>query len=220
MRSIPNNVIFPQNLGNFDPGTHGPNKCEFSDLDLDNFSMEKSVNIKSNASLIVLLTTLVLTSSCSKEEEKEEAKPAENATTNPDTSANNVQPAPNTTALPPNHPVPETMLPQNMSPQATAPPPANPGQAEVLKAMHASGYTYMEVDLGDRKTWVAATSMKIKAGETLKWESAAVMRNFTSKALRRTFEEVLFVSDATNASIASAATNVPDAPAVDTSAEK
>ena len=175
------------------------------------------MNIKSNVSLIVLLATLVMTSSCSKEEEKEEeTKPAENATTNPDTSSNNVQPAPNTAALPPNHPVPETMLPQNMSQQATAPAPApaNPGQAEVLKAMHASGYTYMEVDLGDRKTWVAATSMKIKAGEIIKWESAAVMRNFTSKALRRTFEEVLFVSNATNASIASAATNAPDASAV------
>ncbi len=176
--------------------------------------MEKAVNIKSNVSLIVLLTTLVITPGCSKEEEKEEeTKPATNPTTNPDMSSNNMQPAPSSTpTLPPNHPqtmtqgMPQSM-PQNMmsSQQTTVAPPANPGEAKVLKAMHASGYTYMEVDLGDRKTWVAATSMKIKAGETIKWESAAVMRNFTSKALRRTFEEVLFVSNASNASIASAA---------------
>jgi len=159
------------------------------------YSMENSVKILSNTSFIVLLVTLVLISSCSKEEE--ETKAVASTTTMP---AQKMQPTPSTSVLPPNHP---TTMPQNLPkaspqnmPQQTITPPANPGQAKVIKAMHASGYTYMNVELGDRKTWVAATSMRIKAGDTVKWESAAVMRNFTSKTLRRTFDEILFVSNA------------------------
>jgi len=154
------------------------------------------VNILSNTSFIALLVTLALVSSCSKEEEKAKADASATTSTIP---AKKMQPTPSTSVLPPNHPttMPQNLSkasPQNMQQQAITP--ANPGQATVVKAMHASGYTYMKVKLGDRETWVAATSMRIKAGDTVKWESAAVMRNFTSKTLRRTFDEILFVSNA------------------------
>lgn len=70
-------------------------------------------------------------------------------------------------------------------------------QGVVKEMLHASGYTYMNVDTGAGKSvWIAATTMRVKNGNTVKWADAAVMRNFNSKALHRTFDEILFVSNA------------------------
>jgi len=70
-------------------------------------------------------------------------------------------------------------------------------QGTVKEMMHASGYTYMNVDTGGGKSvWIAATMMRVKNGNKVKWADAAVMRNFSSKSLHRTFDEILFVSNA------------------------
>jgi len=72
-----------------------------------------------------------------------------------------------------------------------------PKQGVVKEMMHASGYTYMNVDTGTGKpVWIAATMMRVKNGNKVQWADAAVMRNFNSKSLHRTFEEILFVSNA------------------------
>jgi outer membrane murein-binding lipoprotein Lpp len=138
------------------------------------------VNIAPKYLFIALFSGLLVLSGCSKQEE-EEAKqdnPAASTQAQPSTS----------TALPSNHPT----MPQ----QAPAASQGPVGQGKVLKAMHASGYTYMEVDTGDKTVWLAATSLKIKAGDTVQWQGASVMKNFNSKTLRRTFDEILFVSKA------------------------
>jgi hypothetical protein len=62
--------------------------------------------------------------------------------------------------------------------------------------MHASSYTYMEVDTGNGKVWIATNTMQVNNGDTVRWRDGAVMTNFTSSALRRTFNEILFVSAA------------------------
>lgn len=155
-----------------------------------------------NIPLIVFLAAFTMVTSCSKEEDKvTEAEPATppantqpSSTTAPPTTAPATAAAP-TTALPPNHPAMPQTVPTTPQ-QAPVAPPANPGQAKVLSATHASGYTYMEVEFDGKKTWVAATSLKIKTGDTVQWESASVMNNYTSKTLRRTFPEILFVSKA------------------------
>lgn len=67
-------------------------------------------------------------------------------------------------------------------------------QAKVTKVTHASGYTYLEVDLNGKSTWVAASPANVKTGDTVAWSGGAVMHNFTSKSLRRTFDEIIFVN--------------------------
>jgi hypothetical protein len=72
-----------------------------------------------------------------------------------------------------------------------------PKQGKVLEIMHAAGYTYMNVDAGTGKPmWIAANMMRIKPQQSVKWTDAAVMNNFTSKTLHRTFDQILFVSNA------------------------
>lgn len=78
----------------------------------------------------------------------------------------------------------------NSAPQAGA----NGGQGKVLQSMHASSYTYMEVDMGGKKTWIATNAMPVNTGATVRWRDGAVMKNFTSNALHRTFDEIIFVS--------------------------
>ncbi len=72
-----------------------------------------------------------------------------------------------------------------------------PKQGVVKTMLHSSGYTYMDVDTGnDKSVWIAAAMMRIKIGDTIKWTDAAVMRDFKSSSLHRTFDEILFVSNA------------------------
>ena len=72
-----------------------------------------------------------------------------------------------------------------------------PTQGTVKEMMHAAGYTYMNVDTGNgQPIWIAATMMRVKAQDKVQWADAAVMRNFNSKTLHRTFDEILFVSNA------------------------
>jgi len=72
-----------------------------------------------------------------------------------------------------------------------------PKQGKVMEMMHAAGYTYMNVDAGTGKPlWIAASMMRVKPQQTIKWTDAAAMNNFTSKALHRTFDQILFVSNA------------------------
>ena len=78
----------------------------------------------------------------------------------------------------------------NSAPQAGA----NGGQGKVLQSMHASSYTFIEVDMGGKKTWIATNAMPVNTGATVRWRDGAVMQNFTSNALRRTFDEIIFVS--------------------------
>ena len=72
-----------------------------------------------------------------------------------------------------------------------------PKQGKVLEMMHAAGYTYMIIDAGTgQPMWIAASMMRIKPEQNIKWTDAAVMNNFTSKSLHRTFDKILFVSNA------------------------
>lgn len=84
------------------------------------------------------------------------------------------------------------------APQALAPAAAggNGGQGKIVSTMHASSYTYMEVETGGKKVWIATNAMQVNNGDTVRWNDGAVMKNFTSNALHRTFDEILFVSAA------------------------
>jgi hypothetical protein len=62
----------------------------------------------------------------------------------------------------------------------------------VLETMNAAGYTYMQVDSGAEKTWVAIPETTIEKGATITYHQGMVMKNFTSNTLNRTFDAVVF----------------------------
>jgi len=100
-------------------------------------------------------------------------------------------------------PAPQAQMPANhpsLSPQqqqAVTEGRSLPNSGTVLEMMHAAGYTYMKVDPGDgQPIWIAATMMRVQPKDKVQWADAAVMHNFASKSLHRTFDQILFVSSA------------------------
>jgi len=75
-------------------------------------------------------------------------------------------------------------------PAAQAAPATKKGK--VLETMDASGYTYMHVDEGDTKEWVAIPQSKIEKDQEVSFYDGIVMENFQSKSLNRTFEKIIF----------------------------
>jgi hypothetical protein len=72
-----------------------------------------------------------------------------------------------------------------------------PHQGTVVSSIDASIYTYIEVSDANGKTvWLAAPTVAVKKGETVGYDDGAVMTNFFSKSLNRTFDQVLFVGKA------------------------
>lgn len=92
-----------------------------------------------------------------------------------------------TAAMPPGHPA------------AGAQPAANKpllNKGKVLSTIDTGMYTYIEVSRGKESEWVAVTSMPVKKGDTVAYDEGAVMTNFYSKTLNRTFPKVIFVGRA------------------------
>lgn len=71
-----------------------------------------------------------------------------------------------------------------------------PKNGKVVKVMHAGGYTYMRVEKDGKEFWVAATMLNVKREDYVHWADAAVMKNFSSSTLHKTFDEILFVTNA------------------------
>ena len=65
---------------------------------------------------------------------------------------------------------------------------------QVLSVIQVPGYTYVEVRNNGRNLWLAGNPIEVTEGEIISWADAAMMRNFESKTLNRTFEELMFVS--------------------------
>ncbi|MEH6470944.1 MAG: hypothetical protein V7752_06800 [Halopseudomonas sp.] len=63
---------------------------------------------------------------------------------------------------------------------------------KVISAQNAGGYVYLQVQTHAGERWVAAPQAQIEAGQSVTWSGASVMRGFTSKALNKTFDEIIF----------------------------
>lgn len=72
---------------------------------------------------------------------------------------------------------------------------ANKGK--VLETMDASIYTYIQVSSDNGPVWIAASKTKVAKGETISYPDGAVMTNFNSKSLNRTFDKIIFVDKIT-----------------------
>ncbi len=68
------------------------------------------------------------------------------------------------------------------------------GRGKVKEALHAGGYTYVEVDAGGHSLWLATTETSVQAGQEIGWRDGAMMRDFYSKALDRRFDQVMFIT--------------------------
>jgi hypothetical protein len=63
---------------------------------------------------------------------------------------------------------------------------------KVVETMNAGGYTYVCLEKNGKKTWVAVPQMKVKVGSTMSFQPGAVMPNFSSPSLKRTFDTIVF----------------------------
>jgi hypothetical protein len=64
----------------------------------------------------------------------------------------------------------------------------------VIESMNSAGYSYIHVEENGTRIWLAAPETKIEVGQSIRWNSGAPMRNFTSESLNKEFNEIFFVS--------------------------
>jgi len=62
----------------------------------------------------------------------------------------------------------------------------------VIETIDSSGYTYMLIDSGAGKKWVAIPESKVTEGEKVTYKDGMVMKDFSSKTLNRTFDSIIF----------------------------
>jgi hypothetical protein len=110
-------------------------------------------------------------------------------------------------ATPSGHPaMPTASAPA--SPDATAAPAApQPLAGKVLQTMNAGGYSYIYIEQANgKKNWVAVSETPVKVGAEMSFKPGTEMGKFESKALKRTFDSIIF-SDGVLAGAASASEN-------------
>ena len=64
----------------------------------------------------------------------------------------------------------------------------------VIESMNSAGYSYIQVEENGTRVWLAAPESVVEAGQLIRWNSSAPMKNFSSSSLNRTFDEIYFVS--------------------------
>lgn len=64
----------------------------------------------------------------------------------------------------------------------------------VLETASGGGYTYLEVNENGKRFWIAGPETSVSKGAKISFSEQIWMSNFTSKALNRTFDKILFVS--------------------------
>lgn len=108
-----------------------------------------------------------------------------------------------TAKLPAGHPslsqIPQKQqMPQGhpaLDAKSAAAPAANAGggiSGKVVETMDGGGYTYVNVEKDGKKTWVAIPVTPVTVGSEIELQPGAVISNFSSKTLKRTFDSVVF----------------------------
>ena len=68
-------------------------------------------------------------------------------------------------------------------------------QGDVVSVEQGGAYTYLEVKEQTEKTfWIAVSSSEVKVGDYVRFQKELVMKDFKSKALKKTFGELMFAS--------------------------
>lgn len=66
-----------------------------------------------------------------------------------------------------------------------------PLEGKIIETMDAASYTYLHIETGELKTWVAVPQSTVAVGQQVTLEPGLVMQDFKSTSLNRTFPEIL-----------------------------
>ena len=66
-------------------------------------------------------------------------------------------------------------------------------KGKVLDVIDASIYTYIQVTADKAPVWLAASKTTVAKGANIRYPNGAVMNNFYSKSLNRTFDTIIFL---------------------------
>lgn len=83
---------------------------------------------------------------------------------------------------------------QEPAPGKSATNPTLTQQGTVLSSIDVPSYTYIEVRQGKAVRWLAAATVKVNKGDTIRFDDGMVMTNHVSKTLNRTFSNITFVN--------------------------
>lgn len=108
---------------------------------------------------------------------------------------------------------------QARDPHATAAPSSIAGS--VLETMNSGGYTYVLIDTGTHKLWVAGPQTSAKLGAAVSASGLMSMRDFESKTLERTFDVIYFAAQITTSDLSASHAGAPSSgePSVQLSAD-
>lgn len=67
----------------------------------------------------------------------------------------------------------------------------------LTETFNAGGYTYANVETSEGSIWAAGPVTPLKKGDKISFASKMLMKNFTSKAMKRDFKEIYFVKSFT-----------------------
>lgn len=81
-----------------------------------------------------------------------------------------------------------------MSAMANATLPDGISEGKVLKVLDVMGYNYLKVDQNRTIRWVAIAKAPIEVGDVVGYDTKTIMKNFKSKKLDRTFDEIIFAN--------------------------
>lgn len=90
---------------------------------------------------------------------------------------------------------------------------------KAIETMNATRYTYMYADENGEKKWLAFPKTLIILGKTYQWSDPMLMTNFESKELKKTFDNIWFVSGVTE-SAPNQKTNIEQKTVVSSDASK
>lgn len=68
-----------------------------------------------------------------------------------------------------------------------------PNSGKVSEAIHAGSYTYLHAMKDGKGTWLAIPRRDVPVGAEIRYAQGALMKDFHSSSLKRTFEEVRFL---------------------------
>lgn len=69
-------------------------------------------------------------------------------------------------------------------------------QGEIINIEHGGGYTYLEIlESTDMSFWIVVDRVEAKKGDYVMFQEQLVAKDFYSKALDKTFDEVMFATD-------------------------
>lgn len=67
-------------------------------------------------------------------------------------------------------------------------------EGKVVDILNTTGYTYMQLQNGDRRFWIAAPTTEVDLGDHIRFVESMSMENFNSPTLDRTFRRLIFVT--------------------------